>query len=100
MAVYAVRRRCGWSDLQSLEISSRKSSEIIRAEMSQHVQWIRSYVVSELDRRFGTVCILDVEDVELIAQHADKVGIPCDEVLPIATTMILRADPGAIHFRY
>ncbi len=99
MALFAVRRRSGWVDLMALEASARKSSEIIDKLMLGKMRWIRSYVIKEFDERLGTFCILEGSDLETIAQHAKTVGIRCDEISPIATTMILRPDPGAIYYR-
>ena len=99
MALFAVRRRCCWADLMALETSFRKSSNLVERDMPGKVRLIRSYVIEEFDGRLGTVCVLEGDNLKLVAEHATKVGIRCDEISPIAVTMIARADTGSVYFR-
>jgi len=61
--------------------------------MTDRVRWIRSYVVEELDGRLGTICIYQAKDPESVREHARRVGIPGNDVLPIANTVVIRPDP-------
>jgi hypothetical protein len=61
--------------------------------MSDRVRWIRSYVVKEADGRIGTFCVYEARDSESIREHAKRVGMPGDELYPVATTVVVRADP-------
>ena len=61
--------------------------------MSDRVRWIRSYVVKEPDGRFGSVCIYQARDPESIRAHAQRVGMPGDQIFPVVKTIIVRDDP-------
>lgn len=74
---------------KAASVSARKGNE----EMPDQVRWIRSYVVDEDDGRLGTVCIYQGVSVEAIREHARRVGMPADEITPVATTVIVRDDP-------
>jgi hypothetical protein len=58
------------------------------------VRWIRSYVVTEEDGSLGTVCIYQAASVDAIRDHAARVGMPADEITPVANTVIVRDDPA------
>jgi sporulation protein YlmC with PRC-barrel domain len=54
-------------------------------------------VVEESDGTLGTVCIYQARDEEAVREHANRVGMPADEVLTIADTVIVRPDPEAVN---
>ena len=93
MELYAIRRPSAWTGGQELEAAAAKSARIGNEEMTDRVRWIRSYVVEELDGRLGTICIYQAKDPESIREHARRVGIPGNDVLPIANTVVVRPDP-------
>jgi len=93
MKLYAIRRPSAWAGGQELEAAAAKSARIGNEEMTDRVRWIRSYVVEELDGRLGTICIYQAKDPESIREHARRVGIPGNDVLPIANTVVVRPDP-------
>ena len=95
MDLYAIRRRSGWADSAALEAAAAKSSKIGNEDMPDQVRWIRSYVLKEPDGKVGTICIYEARDVESIKEHARRVGMPGDEVLPVAATVVVREDPKA-----
>lgn len=95
MELYAIRRRSGWSDPKSLEAAAAKSAKIGNEDMSDRVRWIRSYVLSEPDGSLGTVCIYEARDQESIRDHARRVGMPSDEISPVAKTVLVRPDPAS-----
>src|SRR4051794_14577636 len=76
-------------------LRSRWTARIGDEQMSDRVRWIRSYVVEEADGRIGTFCVYEARDGESIREHARRVGMPADEIHPIATTVIIRDDPAA-----
>jgi hypothetical protein len=94
MQLYAIRRRGAWKTPQELEAAAAKSSQIGNEEMSDQVRWIRSYVVNEPDGTIGTICIYEARDPESIREHAQRVGMPGDDISPIANTVIIRKDPA------
>lgn len=93
MELFVIRRRNAWKNAQELEATAAKSSRIGNDEMSDRVRWIRSYVVHETDGTLGTVCIYQARDMESIREHARKVGMPADEITPVANTVVVREDP-------
>ncbi len=93
MDLYVIRRPSAWASLPELEAAGAKSARIGNDEMPDRVRWIRSYVVRELDGRFGTVCIYQARDAESIREHARRVGIPGDQIFPVAATIVVRDDP-------
>lgn len=93
MDLYVIRRPSGWADLKELEVAGAKSARIGNDEMSDRVRWIRSYAVHEPDGRVGTVCLYQARDEESIREHARRVGMPGDDILKVAATVIVRDDP-------
>lgn len=61
--------------------------------MVDQICWIMSYVVTEDDGTLGTVCIYQAVSVGTIRQHAQKVGMPADEITTIANTVVFHEDP-------
>lgn len=93
MDLYCIRRRTAWGDPAELQAAAEKSGRIGNEEMPDQVRWIRSYVVKEEDGRLGTICIYEARDSDSVKEHANRVGMPADEVLPIMDTVVIRADP-------
>jgi len=93
MKTYIIRRPSAWASLEELQLAGAKSARIGNEEMPDRVQWIRSYAVHEPDGRIGTVCIYQGRDPESIREHARRVGMPGDEIYPVADTVIIRDDP-------
>ena len=94
MKLYAIRRRSAWADGRELESIAAKSARIGDTEMSDRIRWIRSYVISEVDGRLGTICIYEASDEASIREHAARVGMPGDEIEAIADTVVIRPDPA------
>ena len=95
MDLYAIRRPSAWANLQELEIAGAKSAEVGNKEMSDRVRWIRSYVVTEPDGRFGTIpkpCQSGSTGSRPL-RAARRVGMPGDQIFPIVDTIIVREDP-------
>ena len=92
MELYAILRRNGWptgEDLQ--EAAARSTAE--GDSMPDDIRWIRSYVLAEEAGGLGTVCIYEASSPDAIRRHADAAGLPIDEIIPIADTVIVRPDP-------
>jgi Nickel responsive protein SCO4226-like len=96
MKTFVIRRRNAWKSPQELEAVAARSRRIGDNEMSDMVRWIRSYVVTEADGTLGTVCIYQGVSPEAIREHAQRVGMPADEITPVAATVVVRADPQEI----
>ena len=95
MELYAIRRRDGWKTAEELgESAARSAAE--GDKRGSGIRWIRSYVVTEVDGGLGTVCIYEAESPEAIRTHAHRVGMPADEISPVADTVIVREDPVTV----
>jgi Protein of unknown function (DUF4242) len=92
MDLYAIRRRNEWKTPAELEATAARSKEIGDGEMSDQVRWIRSYVVDDGDS-LGTICIYEAVSPDALRDHAKRVGMPADEITPIADTVVVRPDP-------
>lgn len=95
MKTFVIRRRSNWKDADELGITAGVSARVGNDEMPDQVRWIRSYVVHEADGRLGTVCIYQATDTAAIREHARRVGMSADEIVPVADTVIVREDPVA-----
>ena len=69
--------------------------EVAESDFPQEIRWIRSYVIEEEGGELGTVCIYEASDEDAVRRHAERVGMPADEVRPVADTVIVRPDPAA-----
>lgn len=96
MDTFMIRRREAWSTPEELEAAAARSSEVAEQEFPDSISWIRSYVVDEPTGDLGTICIYQAADVEAVRAHADRVGMPADEVLPVVDTVIVRPDPDKV----
>jgi Protein of unknown function (DUF4242) len=95
MDLYVIRRRDVWASPQELEATAERSAaEGDKADSG--VRWIRSYVVTEDSGRLGTVCIYEAESPEAIRAHAAASGMTADEIVAVADTVIVRADPEPV----
>jgi hypothetical protein len=92
MQLYAILRRNGWSSPDELKEAAGRSGSV-GDDMPESVRWIRSYVLAENAGSLGTVCIYEATDPAAIREHAGLAGLPVDEIIPIADTVIVRADP-------
>jgi hypothetical protein len=95
MNLYAILRREGWRDGPALEEAAARSTRVGDEEMADEVRWIRSYVVSENNGTLGTVCIYEATGPEAIRRHAELAGLPVDEIVAVADTVVVRPDPAA-----
>jgi|SRR6185312_740622 Protein of unknown function (DUF4242) len=95
MDTYVILRRNGWRTPEELEAAGQKSARIGDEEMPDDIRWIRSYALAEEDGTIGTVCIYQASSPEAIRDHAERVGMPATEIIPVAETVIVRPDPEA-----
>jgi hypothetical protein len=94
MKLFVILRRDGWRSGEELEAAAAKSSQVGDEEMSDDIRWIRSYVLSEESGSLGTVCIYQASSMEKIREHAERAGLPVDEIVEVADTVIVREDPA------
>ena len=50
-------------------------------------------MIAEEDGTLGAVCIYQATSLQAIRDHAHRVGMPADEILPVADTVVIRHDP-------
>ena len=93
MELFVVRRPSGWAGAKELETAAARAARIGDFEMTSYVRWIRSYVVLEQDGRLGMFCIYEARDEAAIREHARQSNMPVGEILPVATTLVMRPDP-------
>jgi hypothetical protein len=95
METYLILRRGAWRDPRELqEAGARSRGEAERA--ADDVRWLRSYVLAETDGALGTVCVFQASSPEALRAHAYRAGLPVDEIVAIADTLIVRPDPAAV----
>jgi Nickel responsive protein SCO4226-like len=91
MNTYAIRRKNAWASPD--EIPAQRSKEVADEEFPADIRWIRSYVIAEEDGTLGSICIYQATDHEAIRKHADRVGMPADDIQLVADTVVIRPDP-------
>jgi hypothetical protein len=92
MNLYAIRRRDFWGTPEELRASAEKSAQV-GAEMADDIRWIRTYVVQEESGSLGTVCIYEGTSAEKVREQAERTGMPADEIVMVADTVIVNPDP-------
>ncbi|MEA2284213.1 MAG: hypothetical protein QOJ21_256 [Solirubrobacteraceae bacterium] len=92
MDLYGIVRRNGWASPEELQAAAARSTEE-GDKPDSGVRWIRSYVIGEESGGLGTFCVYEADSPEALRAHAQAAGLPCDEVVQIADTVIVRADP-------
>jgi hypothetical protein len=93
MNTYVIRREKAWEGAAELEVTAERSKEVAAREFPDDIRWIRSYVISEPGGTLGTVCIYQASGIEAVRKHAERVGMPADEILEVADTVVIRPDP-------
>jgi hypothetical protein len=93
MNTYAIRREKAWGSPSELEAVAARSKEVAEADFPDDIRWIRSYVIAEDGGSLGSVCIYQATDPETIRRHAERVGMPADEIFDVADTVVIRPDP-------
>jgi hypothetical protein len=90
---YVIFRSNAWPDEAALERAAGRAARITNTELAGQVNWIRSYVYEEPDGTLGSVCIFQATDRDVVFEHARRADLACDDVRPIARTVIIDADP-------
>jgi Protein of unknown function (DUF4242) len=92
MNTYVILRRSGWRSPEELGEAAQRSTAV-GEEMPDDIRWIRSYVLEEDGGAVGTVCIYQASSIEKVREHAQRAGLPADEVIAVADTVVVRPDP-------
>jgi hypothetical protein len=94
LKTYVILRRSGWANPAELQVAAARSAQVGDDEMADDIRWIRSYVTSEPDGRLGTVCVYQGSSPEKVREHAERAGLPADDVIEVVDTVIVRQDPA------
>lgn len=95
MYTYVILRREGWPTADELrEAAERSKTESER--MGDDVAWIRTYGLVERDGTFGTICVYQASSPEAIRRHSTAAGLPVDEIVAVADTLVVRPDPAPV----
>jgi hypothetical protein len=95
LETYVILRRGGWRTPDELQAALARSSE--EGERTpDDVRRICSYVLAETSGELGTVCIYEASSPEAIRKHAYRAGLPVDEIVAVADTVVVHADPQPI----
>jgi len=95
MDTYAIRRRNAWASPEEVQEIGARSKQVADEEFPTDVRWIRSYVIAEEDGTLGSVYIYQAVSPVAIRRHAQRVGMPADDIWAVADTVIIRPDPVA-----
>lgn len=90
MNTFTIRRR----GIAATQADMDAALERLRAldRDAERTRWIRSYVLREADGRFGTRCVFQAADAAALREHAALAGMPAEEILPVADTVLIRPD--------
>jgi hypothetical protein len=92
---YVILRRGGWRTPEELHSAAARWTEE-GDKTPDDIRWIRSYVLAEPNGELGTVCIYQASSPEAIRAHAYRAGLPVDEIVAVADTVVVRADPERV----
>jgi sporulation protein YlmC with PRC-barrel domain len=93
MKSYLIRRERAWQNPGELEATAARSKEVAESDFPSDISWIRSYVIDEPNGTLGTVCVYQASGIEAIRAHAERVGMPADEIQEVVDTVVIRPDP-------
>ena len=95
METYVIMRRGAWRTSDELRAAAARSSEE-GDKTPDDVRWLRSYVLAETSGELGTACIYQASSPEAIRSHAYRAGLPVDEIVAVADTVVVRPDPQPV----
>ena len=92
METYLIMRRGAWREPDELRAAGARSTQ--EADKTpDDIRWLRSYVLAETSGELGTVCIYQASSPEAIRSHAYRAGLPVDEIVAVAASLVVRPDP-------
>lgn len=93
MQTYLVVRRSAWGSPEEHRDADARSA-LEAARMADEIASLRSYSLKERDQTIGAVCIYEASSPEAVRRHAAAAGLPVDEIVKVADTVVGQADPG------
>ena len=95
MQTYVILRREGWKTPAKLAEAAARSLRVAADDLPDDVRWLRSYVLDEPSGSVGTVCVYQASSPEAVRKHARRAGLPVDEIVAVADTVVIHPDPAA-----
>lgn len=95
METFVIRRRGIATSAAQLDTALSSLRAFEEQPHALQARWIRSYALRENDDRFGLVCVFQAANAQVLQQHAELVGLPAEEILPVAATVLVRPDASA-----
>jgi hypothetical protein len=89
---YVVLRRRAWREIDCLREAAKRAESAVE-RTPDDIRWIRSYLLAESDGSVGTVCVYQATSPEAVRAHAMRAGLPVDEIVAVAETLVLEPDP-------
>lgn len=80
MKTYLIEREmpgAGALTQAELQGASQKSCDVLKA-MDTNIEWVNSYVLDD-----KLYCVYNAQSKELIKEHAEKSGFPCNKIMEI-----------------
>ena len=96
MKPYVIIRRGGWHSEAEVAHAAARSAAVGDEQMPHEVRWLRSYILDEGDGLLGTICVYEATGPEALRRHALLAGLPVDEIMPVAETVVVRPDPVSV----
>ncbi|MBS1133201.1 MAG: hypothetical protein H6R02_342 [Burkholderiaceae bacterium] len=90
MQTYVVRRSNIAATAAELDAALTRLRSFEEKPHSLNARWIRSYALREADGRFGLACVFQSDSVQTLKRHAELTRAPAQEILPVATTVLVR----------
>ena len=96
MPLFVVPRTRAWLSEEELAAAT-DCIPAVNERMSEHVRWIRSYIVEEDDGTFSGFCVYEATSPEHLLAHGEALMLPTDAIKQVATTFVAAPDPDPVH---
>ena len=84
MPLYLVSRRRAWLSEEKLAATADCMPAVL-GTFGGDIRWVRSYVFKEDDGAFSAECLYEATSPERLAEYADALTLPADEVREVHT---------------
>jgi hypothetical protein len=89
--VHLVRRRRAWLGPDEARHASADAACIaIDKSLARRLSHLRSYTVREDAGGLGSYCLYQAADVPALLEHAERCGLPADEITPVIGRVVFR----------
>ena len=100
MNTYAIRRKNAWRSPEELEQVAARSKTVADSDFPDDIRWIRSYVIAEEDGRSEASASTRPRPAGDPRARQSCVGMPADEILDVADTVVIRPTPQRSRLRH